>query len=167
MAYGVVESINAPVAALEVIERLAVANGWSFDRQGDEELAAELPGEGCVYHLWFAWRPDRDALHFTCVFNLRMPEKRRPALYRLLAMINERMWMGHFDIWPDDGMVIFRQTLPLRGGPGLTAEQVEDLVDESRAACDRFYPAFQYVIWGGKSPSDALTGVMLDPVGEA
>jgi hypothetical protein len=33
--------------------------------------------------------------------------------------------------------------------------------------CDRFYPAFQFVIWGGKSAAEAIGAAMLDTVGEA
>ena len=33
--------------------------------------------------------------------------------------------------------------------------------------CERFYPAFQFVLWGGKSPADALAAAMLECVGEA
>ena len=40
---------------------------------------------------------------------------------------------------------------------------IEAAVDE----CDRFYPAFQFVLWGDKSPQDALASAMVDAAGEA
>ena len=33
--------------------------------------------------------------------------------------------------------------------------------------CERFYPAFQFVVWGGRSPTDAVAMAMIDTVGEA
>src|SRR4029077_6224625 len=48
-----------------------------------------------------------------------------------------------------------------------SAEQVEDLVDIAVSECERFYPAFQLVIWGGKSPDDAMTAAIIEPIGEA
>ena len=48
-----------------------------------------------------------------------------------------------------------------------SAEQVEDLVDIALSECERFYPAFQLVLWGGKSPLEAIAAAMIDPVGEA
>jgi len=33
--------------------------------------------------------------------------------------------------------------------------------------CDRFYPAFQFVIWGGRNPEDALAASLLETQGEA
>jgi hypothetical protein len=40
---------------------------------------------------------------------------------------------------------------------------VECAIDE----CDRFYPAFQFVLWGGKTPREALDAAMVDAAGEA
>src|SRR6185437_3406183 len=34
-------------------------------------------------------------------------------------------------------------------------------------SCERYYPAFQYVAWAGKSADDAMNSVMLETVGEA
>jgi len=129
-------------SVLDVVERVAAANGWPFERRDDDEIAAEVPGEGAAYQLWFAWDGAHDALHFSCLFPLRVPEARRGLVYRLLALVNRRLWLGHFDYWPEDGMAAFRQTLPLRGAGALAAEQVEDMVGEAHTACERFYPAF-------------------------
>jgi hypothetical protein len=33
--------------------------------------------------------------------------------------------------------------------------------------CERFFPAFQFVVWGGKEPNEALAAAMIDVEGEA
>ena len=48
-----------------------------------------------------------------------------------------------------------------------SSEQVEDLVDIALSECERFYPAFQLVIWGGKTPEEAMAAAMIEPIGEA
>ena len=55
----------------------------------------------------------------------------------------------------------------LRGAPGASAESLEDMIDIAITECERFYPAFQFVLWGGKSPAEALQAAMLECVGEA
>ena len=40
--------------------------------------------------------------------------------------------------------------------PGASAESLEDMIDIALTECERFYPAFQFVLWGGKSPAEAL-----------
>ena len=80
---------------------------------------------------------------------------------------NERLWLGHFGIEREDGMPVYRHAVLLRGAPGVSAESLEDMVDIAITECERFFPAFQFVLWGGKSASDALEAAMLDCAGEA
>ena len=167
MAFAVVDAAPFDANPLDVVEQVVTGQGWLFDRHGDEEIAAEVAVSGSMYHLWFAWCAERAALHFSCAFDLRVPENRRAVLFELLAMVNERQWIGHFDMLPERGVMVFRQALPLRGGPGVGAEQLQDLVDAAIEGCERYYPAFQYVMWGGKAPAEALASVLLETVGEA
>ena len=41
------------------------------------------------------------------------------------------------------------------------------LVDVAILECERFYPTFQYVIWGGQGAKDAIATAMIDTAGEA
>jgi hypothetical protein len=152
---------------LDILEQIVTANDWVFDRRTDEEMAAEAPGQWCDYGLYFNWSHEISAMHFTCTFDLKVPEKRRAALYELLALANERLWIGHFGMESEDGMPVFRHAVLLRGAPSASAESLEDMVDIAITECERFFPAFQFVLWGGKTPQDALAAAMLECVGEA
>jgi hypothetical protein len=152
---------------LDILEQIVVANDWVFDRRTDEEMAAEAPGRWCDYGLYFNWSHEISAMHFTCTFDLKVPEKRRGALYELLALANEKLWIGHFGMDTDDGMPAFRHSVLLRGAPGASAESLEDMVDIAITECERFFPAFQFVLWGGKPANEALAAAMLECVGEA
>ena len=152
---------------LDIMEQIISANDWSFDRRSDSEMAAEAPGRWCDYGMYFCWSNEISAMHFTCTFDLKVPEKRRGALYELLALANERLWIGHFGMEADNGMPVFRHAVLLRGAPGASAESLADMVDIAITECERFFPAFQFVLWGGKTPQDALAAAMLECVGEA
>jgi hypothetical protein len=152
---------------IDLVEQIVAANEWTFERAADDELAVEIAGRWCDYRLFFAWREDASALHFSCAFDMRVPKQKRAPVHGLLAMVNEKMWLGHFDLWSEDGLPIFRHAMLLRGTSGATSEQIEDLVNVALSESERFYPAFQFVIWGGKSPEDAVAMALIDPVGEA
>ena len=81
--------------------------------------------------------------------------------------MNEKLWLGHFDLWADEGMLMFRHALIFSGGARTTVEQIEDLVEISLKECEKFYPALHFVMWGGKSPSEAIASAMLETQGEA
>jgi len=152
---------------LDVVEQVVSANDWAFDRRNEDEMAVQVPGKWCDYSLYFAWRQDAGALHFTCAFDMRVQTGKRREANELLARVNEKMWLGHFAIWADEGVPMFRHAVLLRGLGGASMEQIEDLVDIALNESERFYPAFQFVLWGGKSPDDAIAAALLDTVGEA
>ena len=152
---------------LDTVEKLAVANDWPFNRQSEEELAAEISGHWCHYKLWFAWHPELGVMHLSCALDMKVPAKKRNHLYALLAMANEKLWLGHFDLWSEEGLPMFRHSALFRDEAGASVELIEDLVDIAITECDRFYPAFQFVIWGGKDPAEAIAAAMLETEGEA
>lgn len=168
MTVGIEEQSPGPHGnPLDVIEEIVAANDWPYDRATDDELMVEITGRWCDYRLYFVWRDDVRALHFNCAFDARVPRTRRREVHDLLAIVNEKLWIGHFDISSEEGILMFRHTVPLRGVRGASIEQLEDLVDAAFTECDRFFPAFQMVIWGGKSASDAMDAAMFETVGEA
>jgi hypothetical protein len=152
---------------LDVLEQIVAANEWAFERRSDGEMAAEAPGKWCDYALYFSWSPEISAMHFSCAFDLKVPAGRRERLFELLAMANEKLWIGHFGLESEEGVPVFRHSVLLRGAPGASAESLEDMVDIAVTECERFFPAFQFVLWGGKPPGEALAAAMLDCVGEA
>jgi len=158
---------EAAANPLDLVEQFVTANDWPFDRRNDDEMAVEVPGKWCDYSLYFAWREDIGAMHFTCAFDMKVRSAKRAQLYELLALVNEKMWLGHFGLWAEEGVPMFRHAVLLRGVGGASMEQIEDLVDIALSECERFYPAFQFVLWGGKSAPDAIMAALLDTVGEA
>ena len=101
---------------LDVVERIAAINDWSFERAGDDEITMLVGGKWSDYQVSFTWMHDIEALHLACAFDLKVPERRRDEVQKLIALVNEQLWIGHFDLWTQDGMVMFRHALVLAGG---------------------------------------------------
>jgi hypothetical protein len=77
------------------------------------------------------------------------------------------MWIGHFDLWSQEGVVMYRQALLLSGGVEPTNAQVERLLVTAIEACERYYQALQFVVWAGKSATESLETVLFETAGEA
>jgi hypothetical protein len=152
---------------LGVVEEIAIANAWSFEREAEDEIAFLVSGNWVSYQVSFTWMSEIEVLHLACSFDLRPPEPRRAAVQELISCINEQLWLGHFDIWAKPGLVLFRHSIPLAGGMTVSPRQCEVILGSALDSCERYYPAFQYVAWAGKSASDAMGSVMLETVGEA
>jgi hypothetical protein len=152
---------------IDVLEELVGANDWNFSRHSDSELMLEVSGQWSGYQMYFLWQHDMSALFFSCQLELRVPATKRTEVFELLATVNENLWIGHFDLVSEGAAPVFRHTVPLRGAVGASAEQLEDLIDAAVVECERFYPALQLVVWGGRSIADAMTVARMDTVGRA
>lgn len=159
--------IDRSTNPVDDIEQVALANSWTFDRSGEEEITISISGQWCEYHVSFTWMDEFESLHLAAAFDLKVTEPRYMEVVRLLALVNERLWMGHFDLWGREGVVIFRHTQLLSGDATPTTSQIEGLLSHAVETCERHYQAFQFVVWAGKSASEALDSALFETVGEA
>jgi hypothetical protein len=155
------------VNPLDVVERVAATNGWSFERAGDDEITILVTGKWSDYQVSYTWMFDIEALHLACAFELKVPERCRTEVQLLISLINEQMWVGHFDLWPADGLVMYRHALVLAGGVEASSRQCESLLGTALEACERYFPAFQFVVWAGKPAREALDAAMFETQGQA
>lgn len=126
---------HLPHNPLDIIEEIVAANAWLFERNQQDELVVELSGRWCHYRLFFVWQPAISALQFSCQFDMKVPQQRLGAVHELLAVMNGKMWLGHFEISEEDAAPMFRHTLLLRGVRGGAVETLEDLVEIALTEC--------------------------------
>lgn len=161
---GTIDSRSHPLA---VVEDIAASNNWPFERSGEDELTIVSKGQWTDYQLSFTWMGEIEALHLACAFDMKIPLARRGEVQRLVAAVNEQLWVGHFDLWTNTGMVMHRQALVLPGGLTASTAQCEAMLAGAIHACERYFPAFQFVVWAGKTTAEAMDAAMFDTVGEA
>lgn len=159
-----VERQSNPVDRIEFV---AATNDWSFERSGEDEIAMTVEGRWADYHVSFSWMEEFEALHLASAFDLKIPEARMNEVFKLLSFINGQVLMGHFDLWRNEDIVIFRQSLLLAGGAEPTNRQVEVLLSSAVEACEAYYQAFQFVVWSGMDAKSAMDAVLFETVGEA
>ena len=49
-------------------------------------------------------------LSLVCGFDLRFNKSFENKILLLVSSINSRLWLGHFDIWFNEGLVLYRNT---------------------------------------------------------
>lgn len=151
---------------LDVVEHVLTAENLAFDRTEDGDLAFSLAGDWKDYELWFAWRPEGDTLQLCLSMDLAVPRLQRQTAQELIATINPRVWLGHFELW-DEGEIIFRHGMALMTGEQPSLAQAAAMIDVAVEAADRFFPAFDFLLRGAKTPQEAIAACMFETVGEA
>jgi len=155
-------------APIEVLEAYFEARGWPCERSGDGEIVGSAPGSWAQYELRGVWRPEDQVLQFLAFPDVKVAADKRAAIYETLGLVNEQLWLGHFELWSNSGLIVFRYAALLDGGDdGLSFEQAESIAEAALEECERFYPVFQFVLWGGKSPTEAIQAALIETAGEA
>ena len=154
-------------APVDMLAALFEARGWPCSAESAEEISGEIQGSWATYQVRCVWRAEDRVLQLLCLPDIRIAKDKRGPATELLALINEQMWLGHFDIWSDGGMLLYRHGAMLGDDGLLTLSQAQALVEAAIEECDRFYPAFQFVLWSDKSAREALDSALIDAAGEA
>ena len=159
--------LEREIHPVDMIEHVAASNNWEFERSSVDEICLTVDGVWTAYNISLSWMEDFEALHLACAFDIKVPEQRMIEATRLLSLINEQLLIGHFDVWMKEGSVMFRQTLMLNGGAVPTGEQVECLMMSALEACERYFQAFQFVVWSAHTAERALEGALFETQGNA
>jgi len=158
------EAFHNPV---DVAELALMDRDVPFDRLDDGQLLAEVKGMWGTYRVWLNWQEENSGLTIGSSLEVKMPTGSLSRIHELFALVNEKLWLGHFEFSSEDHTISFRHTQLIRTSIGTDQQQLQDLIDIAVQECDRFYPAFQAVAWGGKSPIDALQFALFETIAEA
>ena len=152
---------------LDTLELIVSQNEWPYERLGNEEIVAGINGDWCDFHMRYLWIDDKNILQCAGQMDVKVLPKKRADILELITMLNERLDMGYFSIWSDDNSIMFCHSLVPPTNSGDLAVSCEMVTHTIIAEINRYFPVFQFVIWGGKTPHDAIEAAMLETVGNA
>ena len=138
---------NIPLNPIDIVEDVIYQKKWSFSRADDYELVADISSKWCQYRLYFTWSENVRAMSFTITFDLKFPQSNLYKAYELIGLINEKLWIGHFDITSKNGIPAFRHTILSSTDNDFLHKKLEDLVDIALYECEKYYPSFQQVLF--------------------
>ena len=157
-----------PAAPIDMLEAYYAAHGWEHERH-DDEIVATVKGSWTTYELRALWREDDSVLQFLAFPDIKVTDDRRGGVYEAIGLVNEQLWIGHFELWSSSGVLLYRHAAMIDGEDEGTMSlgAAELLVESAIEECERFYPGFQFVLWGGKTPREALAAALIETQGEA
>ena len=158
---------NFSLNPIDVVEEVIYSKKWTFSRADDYELVAEIASKWCQYRFYFTWSEQIRAISLTVTFDLKFPHAKIKDAQELLALINEKLWIGHFDITSKNGIPAYRHTVLSFPEDEVLHHQLENLVDIAIYECEKFYPAFQLVLFEDSDPGKALAISTFDTIGVA
>ncbi|WP_339861372.1 YbjN domain-containing protein [Paremcibacter congregatus] len=160
------DGYNATLAnPLDILEMMAGQNEWPYERTNDEEITVAVSGEWCDFHIRYFWVPEEGLLQAAGMLDMRVPDNKKANVLETINMVNEQLAIGHFAIWTEDSTLMFRHSNMVE--TEVTPATCEKITDTILSESNKYYPVFQFVLWAGKTPADAMAAAMLETVGEA
>lgn len=153
--------------SLDLIERVLEDADWSYERDGYNSVHCIIPTHWGDMGGVFTMREETESLQFSLTLDVKPTAIRRNALNELLVMINEQLWLGHFDFWPMDDSILFRHTIAMSGRSEPAGSEISSVISAATRAIEKFTPSMNYVIWAGKSASESLETAMFETIGQA
>lgn len=159
--------LEEDIHPIDIVEHIAEHNDWDFDRIGDDQIAMAVEGQWRTYSITLAWSGYDETLRMVCTFEMEPPEDKVPALYELLNQMNDACWAGAFTWWGEQKLMVYRYGLVLSGGQMATPEQIDSMIGTAVMAAERYYPAIQLLVWGGRTAKDAMQVAIAEAYGRA
>ncbi|WIY23477.1 type III secretion system chaperone family protein [Parasedimentitalea psychrophila] len=152
---------------IDIVETLASHHDWEFDRVGDDQISMAVEAQWRTYALILAWSSYDETLRMVCSFEMDPPEAKLPKLYELLNKMNDQCWTGAFTYWAKQKLMVYRYGLVLTGGQIAGPEQIDTMINCAVSSAERYYPAIQLMVWGDRSPEDAMQVAIAEAYGRA
>ena len=166
MKISKLQTVSTNYDPLDLIEDIIISNNWDYDRDSSRNIHVEIASEWCDYQLSFGVNDDINLLYISCVLDINIPDYRMKNVYSFLSSINERLLIGHFEIWSEERWPLLKQSFPIPNNQSLCKGQLEQAIYLALKECEKFYPAFQMYAWENKDTKSTLEHLMLDTQGE-
>ena len=150
---------------LDTVEIVASLRNWTYERS-ESEVSILAKGKWLDYQISVTWVDDFEGINIVCGFDLKFQNRHKDKILELVSSINNQMWLGHFDVWADEGIVLYRNT-SLFSRDNISQDQLDNVMVKAVSSCDQLFPAFQYILWAGKNSNEALKAVLFNTEGEA
>lgn len=134
-------------------------DGWPVTQLQDRAvIQTGFQGESGQWNCYARVREEAEQFIFYSVCPVNAPEDMRPWVAEYLTRANYGLFLGNFEMDFEDGEVRFKTSIDVEGGE-ITKGLVRQLVYANIVMMDRYLPGLMKVIYGGLSPSDAITEV--------
>jgi hypothetical protein len=168
MDLGLEEEFVETGEPLDLVESVVACDDrFTTERLEENDLQFSFKAPWGEAVGFFSYRDELPAILFTFGLDLAAPPERRDAAATLAALINENLWLGHLDVWSDDGAIVLRHALPMVGRSEVSPGEVHALMAAALDAAERFHPAFALLIRSGQTPLEAARAGLFETVGEA
>lgn len=160
-------TLNVFINPIDGIEEIISAYDLDFLRNNKNQLSINFEGLWSNYEIKFNWSQPNGLIQINNNLSIKIPTNFLDKIYHVICLINERISLGYFGYCSDESCLFFRHNVSMKGINYLSTEQIEDFIDIIVQECDKFYPAFQTLIFRNYGAKKAIESALFETIGEA
>lgn len=188
--------LDAVFDPLDLVETILNEEALDYERTPDGDICFSLSGGWQSYDMWFSWNQGGECLQLCAGLGAQdldtLSNARLMSLYELLALVNQRVWFGHFELYQEDHLdankdlsygvyssakstqspakntdIVFRHALAVSALERPSVIAMAHMINRAAEAVDCFFPAFDFWLSGSKSAHEAIEACLFETLGEA
>lgn len=157
-------NLLSPQDPLEVIENVLLEHDHEYQRL-DDELVAELETRWGYARFHMKLDERGETLLSEALYDHRYPIARRAVIEQTINAVNHKLRDCGFGL-NEDGALFLQYEIALRRGQ-LEPATIVTMLEEARVVLEKFYPAFQKIVWGEQRPEQVLEACLFETVAHA
>ena len=150
---------RAGLRAFEAVGSFMEDDGWHPQKMDDNYVyRSYFVGRNGEVTCFAQIRVDLEQFIFYVVMPVRAPANMRLAVAEFITRANYGLRIGNFELDFDDGEVRYKSSLDFEGVE-LTNDLIRNTIYPAVQTMDRYLPGVLSVIFGGKSPEEAIASI--------
>lgn len=147
------------VQAFGTLGEFLESDGWHPRRlDGRTVYQMGFSGENGQTVCYAQVLEDLSQFLFYVVASTKVGEEFRPAVAELITRANYGLRIGNFEMDFSDGELRYKSSLDFEGG-ALSPDLIRNAIYPAVQTMDRYLPGIMAVVYGGKSPEEAITEI--------
>ena len=165
--YNFQDVIDENTDPLDAVEAVMIEQNWHFTRE-DNQISIEVRGQYGAYRIFFIHEDDMHAMQICVQYDFTIHEDHYNDAAQTLATVNEKLWLGHFEIPRDSQIPTFRYTMLLIGMNGANNNaHFGEIIEIALTQCERFYTPFHLLSNGQNVCEQTLPLALMETQGAA
>jgi hypothetical protein len=150
------ENVQMGLRGFDIVGRFLEEDGWHPQRVGDSFVyRVYFAGQNGELACFAQVRVELEQFLFYVVMPVRAPEERRNEMAEFVTRANYGLRIGNFEMDYEDGEVRYKASLDFEG-EALTDNLLRGVIYPAVQTMDRYLPGLLTVIYGSKTPEEAV-----------
>lgn len=152
------ENLNG-LHGFAIVKEFLTEDGWHPEQLENEYIfRSHFLGSNGDYRCYSQIRIELEQFIFYAVAGVKVPEERRGQVAEYITRANYGLRIGNFEMDYSDGEIRYKSSLDFEG-EHLSVNWLKHAIYPAVQTIDRYMPGIMGVIYGDKSPQDAIKEV--------